>query len=79
MAALLRLPDAPAGRVARLVEAGQAEGTVAASVDAADDARIVIAAAPAVVQMKFAGSPPEQASRFLCSVVAITIGATATS
>ncbi len=61
-------------RVARIVERGKAEGTVPSSVDAEEDARMIIAIAPAVAQMKFAGRSPEQIARFLRTVVETTVG-----
>ncbi len=60
--------------VSRIVRRGQAEGTVPANVDADEDARVIVAAAPAVVQMKFAGRSREQVARFLRTVVEATLG-----
>jgi TetR/AcrR family hemagglutinin/protease transcriptional regulator len=60
--------------VARIVWRGKTEGTVPPGVDADEDARVIVAAAPAVVQMKFAGRPREQVARFLRTVVETTLG-----
>ncbi|MBM4334913.1 MAG: TetR/AcrR family transcriptional regulator [Deltaproteobacteria bacterium] len=66
--------DRLTARVARIVERGKSEGTVAASVDAEEDARVIVAAAPVVAQMKFSGRSPEQVARFLRTVVETTLG-----
>lgn len=66
--------DRLTARVSRIVERGKLEGTVAASVDAEEDARMIIASAPVVAQMKFAGRSPEQVTRFLRTVVETTLG-----
>jgi TetR/AcrR family hemagglutinin/protease transcriptional regulator len=61
-------------RVAQIVRRGQEQGTVPPGVDAEADARVIAAAAPAVVQMKFAGRSREQVARFLRTVVETTLG-----
>ena len=66
--------DRLTARVARIVERGKSEGTVAAGVDAEDDVCVIVAAAPAVAQMKFSGRSPEQVTRFLRTVVETTLG-----
>jgi len=62
------------GRVAEIVRRGKAEGTLAADVDPVADARVVIAGAPVVVQMKLGGRPAEEVERFLVTLVQATIG-----
>ncbi|MEX2205958.1 MAG: TetR/AcrR family transcriptional regulator [Myxococcota bacterium] len=61
-------------RVAEIVRRGQAEGAIAADVDPEADARVVIAGAPAVVQMKLGGRPADEVERFLLTLVQATIG-----
>ena len=61
-------------RVARIVRRGVAEGTLASDVDPEADARVVIAGAPVVVQMKLGRRPAEEVERFLVTLVRATIG-----
>jgi len=55
------------------IERGQAEGSVAADVDADDDARLVVGSAHMLVQMKFAGRPDDQVEHFLNTLVGVTM------
>jgi len=65
-------------RVLREVEAtirrGRRDGSVAEDVVAKDAARLFVAAAYAVMQMKLAGSTPAEVERFLASVVRAVTG-----
>jgi len=61
------------GRVLRdlaaTIRAGQRTGVVADALHAADAARLMYAAAYAVLQMKLGGEPPAHVTRFLATVV----------
>ena len=70
----LAFQDQLAKRVAEIVRRGVAEGTLAADVDPEADARIVIAGAPVVVQMKLGQRPAEEVERFVVTLVQATIG-----
>lgn len=70
----LAFQDHLVARVAEIVRRGQAEGTIAADVDPEADARVVIAGAPVVVQMKLGGRPADEVERFLVTLVRATIG-----
>jgi AcrR family transcriptional regulator len=60
--------------VTATIRRGQAEGDVAADVIAEDAARLFVAAAYAVVQMKVAGSRPAEVERFLGSAARAIVG-----
>jgi TetR/AcrR family hemagglutinin/protease transcriptional regulator len=70
----LAFQDHLVARVAEIVRRGKAEGTLAADVDPEADARVVIAGAPVVVQMKLGGRPAEEVERFIVTLVQATIG-----
>jgi len=55
------------------IERGQGEGSVAADVDADDDARLVVGSAHMLAQMKFAGRPDDQVEHFLNTLVGLTM------
>lgn len=60
--------------VTATIRRGQADGSVAADVVAEDAARLFVAAAYAVVQMKVAGSSAAQVERFLESAARAIVG-----
>lgn len=70
----LAFQDHLVARVAEIVRRGKAEGTLAADVDPEADARVVIAGAPVVVQMKLGGRPAEEVERFVLALVQATLG-----
>jgi TetR/AcrR family hemagglutinin/protease transcriptional regulator len=70
----LAFQDHLVARVAEIVQRGRAEGTIASDVDPEADARVVIAGAPVVVQMKLGGRPADEVERFLLTLVQATIG-----
>ena len=70
----LAFQDRLAERVAEIVRRGKAEGALPADVDPDADARVVIASAPVVVQMKLGGRPAEEVERFLRTVIRATLG-----
>lgn len=60
--------------VTSTIRRGQRDGSVAADVVPEDAARLFVAAAYAVVQMKLAGSPAAKVERFLQSAVRAVVG-----
>lgn len=70
----LAFQDRLVARVAEIVRRGVAQGTLSADVDPEADARVVIAAAPVVVQMKLGGRPAEEVERFVRTLVQATLG-----
>ncbi len=70
----LAFQDRLVARVAEIVRRGVAQGMLAADVDPEADARVVIAAAPVVVQMKLGGRPAEEVERFVRTLVRATLG-----
>ena len=70
----LAFQDHLVARVAEIVRRGVAQGTLPDDVDPEADARVVIAGAPVVVQMKLGGRPADEVERFLVTLVQATIG-----
>jgi hypothetical protein len=70
----LAFQDHLVARVAEIVRRGKAEGTLAPDVDPEADARVVIAGAPVVVQMKLGGRPAAEVERFIVTLVQATLG-----
>jgi TetR/AcrR family hemagglutinin/protease transcriptional regulator len=70
----LAFQDHLVARVAEIVRRGVAEGTLRADVDPEADARLIIAGAPVVVQMKLGRRPADEVERFLVTLVQATIG-----
>jgi TetR/AcrR family hemagglutinin/protease transcriptional regulator len=70
----LAFQDHLVARVAEIVRRGKADGTLHGDLDPEADARLIIAGAPVVVQMKLGGRPPEEVERFLLTLVEATIG-----
>jgi TetR/AcrR family hemagglutinin/protease transcriptional regulator len=60
--------------VARTLERGRREGSLAADVDPLEDARLLIGAAHMVAQMKLTRSSPESVDRFLRTLVRAIMG-----
>lgn len=70
----LEFQDRMLQEVARTLERGRREGSLAADVDPTEDARLLIGAAHMVAQMKFTRSPPESVDRFLRTLARATMG-----
>lgn len=60
--------------LASTIARGQREGTVAADVDAEDDAWLLVGAAYIVTQMKFGGAPAARVARFVDTLVRSAVG-----
>jgi len=65
----LKLHDAIARTVAKVIERGQREGVFRRDIDPRDEAAILISASGALIQMKETGARPERMERFQQSMV----------
>jgi TetR/AcrR family hemagglutinin/protease transcriptional regulator len=71
----LEFHESMVARIEGTIRRGQAEGEIAADLDAANAALIIIGSAHLVVQMKFSRTEPERVHRFLLALLRAAIGA----
>ncbi len=70
----LKFQDKIVALIAATIERGQLDGTIASGVDPQADARLLVASAHMIAQMKFSRVPDEEIDRFIDTLVSAALG-----